>query len=204
MSSKILIRQILLAVIIVLILSVAFLLYSVPASSVQNKPIPAIKKTIIVPKKEPISIGLPVHLDISKIKVSADLEQVGLTLEGAMDTPQNQNNVAWLQTGPRPGEPGNAVLAGHYGWKGGKPSVFDNLYKLRKGDEISIKDDSGANIYFVVREIRRYSPGANATAVFVASDEKSHLNLVTCEGTWDNTSKSYSTRLVIFSDRKVE
>lgn len=203
MLSKKLIRKILLAVIIVFIFSVVFLLYSAPVSSVQIKPATSVKKTITYPKSEQISFGLPIHLDIPKVNISANLEQVGLTSYGAMDTPKNQNNVAWLKTGPRPGEKGSAVIDGHYGWKNGRPSVFDNLYKLRQGDKILVKDDANTTITFVVREIKRYSPRANATAVFISNDGKSHLNLITCEGIWDKNSKSYSTRLVIFADKEI-
>jgi len=35
-----------------------------------------------------------------------------------------------------------------------------------------------------------------------SSDAKAHLNLITCEGVWDKVSKSYSKRLVVFTDRE--
>ena len=119
-----------------------------------------------------------------------------------MDAPKGPDNVVWFKFGPRPGENGNAVVAGHYGWKDGKAAAFDNLYKLRNGDKIYIEDDKGAIISFVVRESRRYDPEADASAVFESNDGKAHLNLVTCEGDWNETLKSYSARLVVFTDKK--
>jgi hypothetical protein len=53
----------------------------------------------------------------------------------------------------------------------------------------------------VVREIQRYDPNADASSVFSSNDGKSHLNLITCEGIWDEVSQSYPQRLVIFTDK---
>jgi LPXTG-site transpeptidase (sortase) family protein len=152
--------------------------------------------------KAVVNFGAPTRLIIPQIKVDSFIESVGLTPEGAMDTPQKQENVAWFKLGQRPGDLGSAVIAGHYGWKDKKPSVFDNLYKLRIGDKIYVTDDQGNNISFVVRENKRYTASYNAEAVFTSNDGQSHLNLVTCEGSWNETSKSYPTRLVVFTDKE--
>ena len=45
------------------------------------------------------------------------VEDVGLTPGGAMDVPKGPSDVAWFDLGPRPGEVGSAVIAGHEGWK---------------------------------------------------------------------------------------
>ncbi len=157
----------------------------------------------IVESNDNVNIfGLPVRLKIPKINVDSVVEHVGLTNDGTIGTPADQNNVAWFNLGQRPGDNGSAVMSGHYGWKDGKESVFDNLYKLRKGDQISVEDDKGIIINFVVREIRRYDVGAVASSVFVSVDDSSHLNLITCEGDWNKNSNSYSQRLVVFADRE--
>jgi LPXTG-site transpeptidase (sortase) family protein len=153
-------------------------------------------------EEDRVVFGLPVRLKIPRIGINSVVERVGLTPGGAMGVPKSTNTVAWFELGQRPGEKGSAVIAGHFGIKNGKASVFDNLYKLRKGDKIYIEDNKGKIISFVVRESRRYDPGANAQAVFGSSDGKAHLNLVTCEGTWNKISKSYPKRLVIFTDKE--
>lgn len=145
-------------------------------------------------------LGSPVRLRIPKINVDAALEYVGLTSDGAMDAPKDLGNVAWFDLGPRPGDNGSAVMAGHYGLKDGQPSVFDNLYKLRKGDKLYVEDDKGDVISFVVRENRRYTPDADASSIFISSDGMPHLNLVTCEGDWSESLKTYPQRLVVFAD----
>ncbi len=145
--------------------------------------------------------GLPIRLVIPKISVDAAFEYVGLTPQGAMDVPKSPANVAWLSLGPRPGEKGTAVVAGHYGWKDNIPAAFDILYKVQKGDNVYVKDAMGATATFVVREVRTYGVDQDTSEVFGLGDGKAHLNLVTCEGVWNKATKSYSDRLVIFTDK---
>lgn len=152
--------------------------------------------------KEEIQSGLPARLTIPRIGVSAVLEFVSLTTNGEMDVPKDPANVAWFDSGPRPGEEGSAVIAGHYGWKDDLPAVFDDLSALQKGDPIYIEDENGVLTTFVVRELRSYGEDEDVPEVFGSIDGKAHLNLVTCEGVWDAISKSYSKRLVVFTDKK--
>lgn len=149
-----------------------------------------------------VTFGLPTRLKIPKINVDAAVEQVGLAANGTMDIPKNIDNVAWFQFGARPGENGSAVITGHYGWKNGKALVFDSLDKLSKGDKLSIENDKGVAITFIVRESRSFDPKANTSDVFLSNDGKPHLNLVTCEGVWNEDSKNYPSRLVVFSDKE--
>lgn len=150
-------------------------------------------------------LGIPVRIKVPKINVDAALEPVGLTSGGALAVPKSPTNAGWYNMGPRPGEEGSSVIDGHFGrWKNGAPAVFDNLNKLHKGDKLYIEDEKGVTTAFVVRESRRYDPNAEATEVFGSSDGKSHLNLITCEGTWNATTKSYSDRLVVFADKEMQ
>lgn len=149
--------------------------------------------------------GIPVRLKIPAINVDINLESVGLTPQGDMDISKGPTNAAWFNLGPRPGETGSAVIDGHYGWwKNGVPAVFENLNKLRTGDKIYIEDQTGATTAFVMRDAKKYNPDADASDVFSSNDGQSHLNLITCNGVWNSIQKSYSDRLVIFTDKEVE
>jgi len=149
-----------------------------------------------------ISNVLPVRLIIQNIAVDALIEPVGLTSEGAMDTPKGPADAAWFNQGTRPGEIGSSVIDGHSGWKDGIPAVFDNLNKLGVGDKVLVMDEIGVTSTFVVRKVRTYDPKADASEVFISNDGKAHLNLITCEGTWDPVSKTSSERLVVFTDKE--
>ncbi|MDO8240472.1 MAG: class F sortase [Candidatus Moranbacteria bacterium] len=148
-------------------------------------------------------VGKPMRLKIPNIGVDAVVESLALAPDGAMDTPKGPDTVAWFELGSLPGENGSAVITGHYGtWKNGQGSVFDNLHQLKAGDKIYVEDENGVRTAFVVREQRSLEPNADATDIFSSEDEQSHLNLITCEGTWNKDSKSYSKRLVVFADKE--
>ena len=204
MQSKILSKRILSTIVVLsgLTLFVAVLSYFIPKSSIQNGSASVIENTAALQKQEQTSVELPVRLKIPSINVDAPVEYVGLTPDGAMDVPKGPVNVAWYNLGPRPGENGSAVIAGHYGWKNNIPAVFDNLHKLRKGDKIYIEDEKGANIIFVVREIQIYDKNEDASGVFYSSDGKAHLNFVTCTGVWNKAEKTRSDRLIVFTDKE--
>lgn len=154
--------------------------------------------------REQARVGLPARLKIPSIAVDAAIEHVGIAPDGSMAVPKGPDDVAWFNKGPRPGEPSSAVIAGHYGWKNNIPAAFDNLHKLRQGDKVYVEDEYGGTIGFVVRELRTYGENDDAWDVFNSSDGKAHLNLATCEGIWNKFSKSYSKRLVVFTDKVVE
>src|ERR1035437_2034553 len=120
-------------------------------------------------------IGFPVRFKIPKIKVDLAVEYVGITQNGAMGVPEGPINVAWFKDGVRPGDIGSAVIDGHSGWKNGIPAVFDNLYKLKKGDKIYVEDKKGTVITFVVQKIVKYNPKADASDLFISKDGKAHL-----------------------------
>jgi len=154
-------------------------------------------------KQEPANSGLPIRLKIPKINVDAAIEPMGTTPSGEMEIPSGPKNVGWYKAGPRPGDNGSAVIDGHYGrWKNGEGSVFDDLSNLEKGDVLYVEDENGVTTTFVVRESQSYDPDADDSAVFESSDGNSHLNLITCEGVWNKTAKSYSQRLVVFTDKE--
>ena len=136
---------------------------------------------------------------IPAINVNAAIQNLGVTAKGAMEVPSNTADVGWFRLGPRPGEKGSAVIAGHFNGENGEAGVFTNLYKLRKGDKLYIKDDKGISITFVVRESRLYNPGY-ADEVFSGTGS-AQLNLITCDGVLDGAKKSFSKRLVVFADK---
>lgn len=147
-------------------------------------------------------LPLPIHLRIPRINVSAAVLQVGLTSDWSMGVPKSPSDTGWFALSPRPGENGSAVIAGHYGWKNGIPAVFDNLHNLVKGDKIYVEDKIGTTTIFVVRKLRIYGQNDDASDVFISTDGKAHLNLITCDGVWNKTEKSYTNRLVVFADKE--
>ena len=95
-----------------------------------------------------------------------------------------------------------ALLSPHYDQKNNVSAVFTNLHSLKKGDTIVVEDEEGVTTTFVVRDIMVYDKDRDATDVFFSRDGNAHLNLVTCTGVWDKSEKSYSERIIVFSDKK--
>jgi LPXTG-site transpeptidase (sortase) family protein len=144
--------------------------------------------------------GLPVRLKIPIIGVDSTIEDALITPDGRMDVPAGIADVAWFALGPHPGEVGSAVIGGHYGIQNGVPFVFYDLNKLKVGDMLYIIDDKNNTLTFVVRSIKSFDRNADATNVFTSTDGLAHLNLITCEGIWNEVNGNYPQRLVIFSD----
>lgn len=155
-----------------------------------------------IPTPDPyLVIGPPVHVEIPSIGVSASIELVGLTSDHAMDVPRGWMNVGWYRDGYRPGEPGNAVLAGHLDDSSGGPAVFWSLDRVQIGDEIVVDYANGDRYVFVVEGQELYEHDAVGPIIdrIFGDSLTADLNLVTCDGAWDHGQATYSHRLVVFS-----
>jgi len=161
---------------------------------------PPFKNIVTVITKEHVSSGIPVRIEIPRINLDTIVIQVGLTPNGAMAVPSGPTETAWYKLGPHPGEIGSAVISGHYGWKDNISAAFDSLHRLEIGDTVRVEDENGRMNTFIVRAVRSYYPQADASLIFSSGDIVPHLNLITCEGTWNQNQKSYSKRLVVFTN----
>ncbi len=146
----------------------------------------------------PEELVTPLELSIESIGVKAPIESVGV-ITGEMAVPTFPENVGWYQFGARPGDIGNAVLAGHVNWKDSPDAAFTNLKKVKVGDIIKVTNSDGEIISFLVNDIKRYPLYADTEEVFSSDDGLAHLNLITCDGIWNSIIRSHESRLVIFA-----
>lgn len=150
----------------------------------------------------PVTVGLPASLTIPSIGVSAPVEHVGLDGIGNMDVPKNPDNTAWYDRGARPGQRGNAVIAGHVDYAGRGPVIFYNLNKLKQGDEVFVTDDAGTRRRFVVTAVEIY-PVTNAPLERIFGGSSStNLNLISCIGVFDPSSAAYDSRIVVYTQEQ--
>jgi hypothetical protein len=145
-------------------------------------------------------VGQPVRLKIPTINVDAAMEDVGQTPDGAMDVPKDFNDTAWYDLGARPGEQGNAVVAGHVDSTTGK-AVFWDLRKLVSGDQIVVVGDDGVERQFIVTGSEAYTRDAVPLDRVFGPTTETHLNLITCDATsaFDRTRKEYAGNLVVYA-----
>lgn len=144
--------------------------------------------------------GLPVRLKIPIIGVDSAIEDALITPDGRMDVPFGSINVAWFSLGPHAGRIGSAVIGGHFGISKGVKFVFHDLDMLKIGDQIYIVDDKNNLLTFVIRRTSLFARDADATTVFTSDDGLAHLNLITCEGIWNQVNGNYPERRVVFAD----
>jgi sortase (surface protein transpeptidase) len=145
--------------------------------------------------------GNPAQIEIPSIGVVALVEQVGLTSDGAMDTPRGWMNAAWFEPGFRPGEAGNAVIAGHLDSRSGGPAVFWSLNRLQPGDEVKVSYENGDSYTFAVQDLEAvpYNIEGEAVKAIFGPSQTSDLNLITCNGPWDVGKATYTERLVVYT-----
>lgn len=140
----------------------------------------------------------PLKLKIPSLGVDAAVLPMGLTPKGAMEDPKDPMDTGWFELGPSPGETGNAVIAGHRGWKIG-PAVFDSLHKIKIGDEVMVVNEKNEVLVFKVRETRVFGAEEKVPEVWF-SESGYHLNLITCSGKRNILTGSSEKRLVVFTD----
>ncbi|MGI5837208.1 MAG: sortase domain-bontaining protein [Chloroflexota bacterium] len=180
----------------------------VPTGTPTSHPIPTSTRTPTRPPKptptataEPTKSGVatvapPKLLRLPTVGIEAAFEFVGLTPEGAMDTPKNPDKVAWYQFGPRPGQPGNAVIAGHVDWAG-KVRAFWWLNRLEPGDVVEIIDQKDNSYSFVIKRKQLYDASTAPVQEIFAGSGAPEITLITCGGVFDHRTRQYLSRLVV-------
>jgi len=145
------------------------------------------------------SLDTPARLQIPAINVDAAIVPVGVTAKGTLDVPPNLLEVGWYKFGPKPGQTGSAVIDAHFDGPGGTPGVFNRLDSLKVGQEIIVQNDKDVPTYFVIVKLTNYLFNDSVPELY-NTDGGIHLNLITCNGVWDETNKNYSQRLIVFAD----
>ena len=143
----------------------------------------------------PVFDATPARLLIPAIGVDATVEARGLDGQRNLATPADFRDVAWYELGPRPGEPGNAIVNGHVNWWTGD-AVFTNLHRLRVGDVVRVVQTDGRILTFKVTSSQTVDAGARLATLFAPS-VRSTLTLITCSGVWDPLLRSNTRRLLV-------
>jgi LPXTG-site transpeptidase (sortase) family protein len=143
------------------------------------------------------SSSTPLQLIIPKIGVNAAVQDVGISRKGRMGVPSNYTDVGWYRYGAIPGNKGNAVFDGHLDNGFGRDGVFKHLSELIVGDQIIIKLKDGTERTFVITEAHLLEQHTTETQDIFQREGPPHIILITCEGDWDSSTKTYAERRVI-------
>lgn len=139
----------------------------------------------------------PARLKIPSIGVDANVEQVGQKADGSMATPTEFADVGWYALGGRPGAAGNAVFAGHVNNALTKAGVFGHLSQVHLGDYVTVADKDGRTLVYKVTAIDEYPADQAPAASIFAATGPSQLVLITCDGDWVSSQKTFDKRFVV-------
>ncbi len=159
-----------------------------------TQPLP--QNTSVLPQ-DTTDTTLPTQLSIPTIGVETSIQQVGVTTSGNMATPTNYTDVGWYKYGPRPGEMGSAVIAGHRRNAAFLPAVFYHIKDLAIGDEIFITRKDGTKLRFKVIRSEFYNYEDVPTRQLFLETGAAYLKLVTCEGEWREVDRTARERRII-------
>lgn len=138
----------------------------------------------------------PVAVRIAAIGVDAPVERLRV-VDRRMQNPTGPWVVASYRGLGRLGVPGNVVLAGHRDYAGVGPAVFWRLAELVPGDDVEVVGDDGRTYRFRVAVVVTYAVADAPVRAIVGPTEAEALTLITCAGTFDPATGTYSHRLVV-------
>jgi Sortase domain len=142
--------------------------------------------------------ALPVRLWIPAIAVSTPLGRLGRLPDGSLQVPRDWDKAGWYDQGPRPGQPGPAVILGHVDSKTG-PAVFYRLRALRPRDIVRVGLADGRILVFRVQRVRRYPKDEFPTEAVYLPTLNRELRLITCGGEFDYASGHYRDNIVVYA-----
>ncbi len=139
----------------------------------------------------------PSRLLIPSLNIDAPVESVGKKADGSMDTPKKFGDVAWYNPGPKPGEAGNAVFAGHVNNALTTAGVFDHLSLIKPGATIEVRSAAGQTLSYIVETVTQYPVDEAPADEIFATTGPSKIALITCDGDWDAGAHEFDKRLVV-------
>lgn len=141
----------------------------------------------------------PVRVSIPGIRLRTErIVSLGLTRSGGLATPANYDAIGWYRHGPTPGEIGPAVLAGHVDSPSG-PAVFWHLGALHRDMVVEVLRADGSVAVFTIDTVRSYSRDQFPTTAVYGSTPRAELRLITCGGSYDDGTDSYSDNVIVFA-----
>ncbi|WP_328555351.1 MULTISPECIES: class F sortase [unclassified Streptomyces] len=152
------------------------------------------------PALKPLRNARPQRVDIPSMGVQAPVVARGLDRLGAIDPPpfDQPGVVGWYAAGAEPGAAGTALMVGHVDTRT-RPAVFYKLSSVKPGDTVRVMRDDGTVAEFTVDDVqvlpRDHFDAQQAYGV--RKSGRAELRLITCGGTFDRRSDSYTANVVV-------
>jgi sortase (surface protein transpeptidase) len=146
----------------------------------------------------PAEPGAPTRVTIPAIGVDAQLVPVGLKPDGAMQTP-DFGIAGWYDKGPKPGQPGPAVVLAHVDSKANGPDVFYRLRELKPGDQVTVHYPDRTSTFAVTGKEETAKTSLPTSKIWNGAGTPV-LRLITCGGAFDRTAGSYLDNIIVYAD----
>lgn len=143
-------------------------------------------------------VARPTQVVIASIDVRARIVGVGLNVDGSMEVPEFGLS-GWYTKGPRPGEPGPAVVVAHVDSRAG-PDVFYRLSELRPGAIVKIRRADGTQKQWVVRSSEQTDKDQLPVERIWNDTREPVLRLVTCGGQFNDATRHYEDNVIVYAD----
>ncbi|CAM3876074.1 class F sortase [Alkalicoccus chagannorensis] len=150
-------------------------------------------------EEEEQTFHAPTGLRAPSADIEGPVEEVGILDNGEMGVPEAAENIGWFEPGVKPGERGNAVLAGHVDSREG-PAVFYDLDELEAGDEVHVDDEEGNTLTFQVTSVVQYDRREAPIEDIFGPSSRRQMNLITCTGTFNQAEGTHDDRLVVYTE----
>ena len=144
------------------------------------------------------AVAAPVRLRIPKAGVDTGLERLRADSKGTIATPKHPNEAGWYADGPKPGQPGPAVILGHVDSKAG-PAVFFHVAELRRSDIVLVDRADHTTVRFAVTQIARVAKTHFPTQRVYSPTLQASLRLITCGGTIDPRTGHYRDNVIVYA-----
>ncbi|MEV6202036.1 class F sortase [Streptomyces sp. NPDC051771] len=153
------------------------------------------------PSRPPIpGAAEPRRVQLPALGIDAPVVPRGLDATGAVDPPPYElpHTVGWYGPGTTPGAAGPALLVGHVDTET-RPAVFYGLSATRPGETVRVTRTDGSVAVFTVDDVSVVPRDAfDAGKVYGPHDPtRSELRLITCGGTFDHTTGTYTANVVV-------
>jgi sortase (surface protein transpeptidase) len=142
----------------------------------------------------------PGWIRIPAIGVSARVVALGLNPDRTLEVPRRWADAGWYTGGPRPGQRGPAVIAGHVDSTSG-PAVFYRLGELRRGARVRVRRADASTVTYAVEGVERWPKNGFPTGRVYGRTERSTLRLITCGGAFDQATGHYLDNVIVYATR---
>ncbi|MFE2501771.1 class F sortase [Streptomyces rubiginosohelvolus] len=152
------------------------------------------------PAHDPLDGAAPERVEVPSVGIEAPVVARGLDPDGAIDPPPYgmPETAGWYGDGTQPGAKGTALFVGHVDTDT-EPAVFYGLSAVKPGARIEVTRTDGSVAEFTVDDVELVTRARfdAQKAYGPREDGRAELRLITCGGTYDHETRSYTANVVV-------